>query len=125
MRRKLPKARPPGLAPARFLAVRSVGLLASVRWPFRAWGHSSPLARSLALSGAAVIGAAGGLTGALIGMGIPEYEAKQYESKLRQGNVLLSVHVDDTEEAKLVRQIMTEEKAEDISTGSEAAVPTR
>jgi hypothetical protein len=76
------------------------------------------------LSGAAVIGAAGGLTGALIGLGIPEFEAKQYDSKLRQGNILLSVHTDDAEEAKLVRQIMTEEKAEDISTGVEAAVPS-
>ena len=78
-----------------------------------------------ALSGAAIGGTVGGLTGALVGMGIPEYEAKQYESKLRAGNILMSVHVDDTEEARLVRQIMTEEKAEDISTGSEAAVPTR
>jgi hypothetical protein len=77
------------------------------------------------LTGAAVGGTAGGLTGALVGMGIPEYEAKQYDSKLRQGNILLSVHTDDAEEAKLVRQIMTEEKAEDISTGSEAAVPSR
>ena len=76
-----------------------------------------------ALSGAAAGGALGGLTGALVGMGIPEYEAKQYESKLRGGNILMSIHVDDTEEARLVRQIMTEEKAEDISTGSEAAVP--
>jgi len=78
-----------------------------------------------ALTGAAVGGTAGGLTGALIGLGIPEYEAKQYESKLRQGNILLCVHTDDSEEAGCVRQIMSEEKAEDISTGSEAAVPTK
>jgi len=77
------------------------------------------------LSGAAVGGTVGGLTGALIGMGIPEYEAKQYESKLRHGNILMAVHVDDSEEAGTVRQIMSEEKAEDISTGSEATVPTR
>src|SRR5947207_9425806 len=40
-----------------------------------------------ALGGAAVGGTAGGLTGALVGLGIPEYEAKQYDSKLRQGNI--------------------------------------
>jgi hypothetical protein len=74
------------------------------------------------LSGAALGGTMGGMTGALIGLGIPEYEAKQYESKVRGGNILLCVHVDDTEEAGLVRQIMSEEKAEDISTGSEAAL---
>jgi hypothetical protein len=78
-----------------------------------------------ALTGAAVGGTTGGLTGALIGMGIPEYEAKQYESKLRGGNILMAVHADDSEEAGCVRQIMSEEKAEDISTGSEAAVPTK
>jgi hypothetical protein len=78
-----------------------------------------------ALSGAAVGGTVGGLTGALVGLGIPEYEAKQYEEKLRGGNILMSVHVDDSEEAGLVRQIMTEEKAEDISTGTEAGVPSR
>jgi len=78
-----------------------------------------------ALSGAAVGGSVGGLTGALVGMGIPEYEAKAYEAKLRNGNILMCVHVDDSEEAGLVRQIMSEEKAEDISTGSEASVPSR
>ena len=78
-----------------------------------------------ALSGAAVGGTVGGLTGALVGLGIPEYEAQQYEARLRQGNILMCVHVDDSEEAGLVRQIMEEEKAEAISTGSEAAAPTR
>ena len=38
-----------------------------------------------ALAGAAVGAAAGGLTGALIGLGIPEYEAKQYEGKILKG----------------------------------------
>ena len=76
-----------------------------------------------ALSGAAAGAALGGLTGALIGMGIPEYEAKQYEGKLREGNILISVHADDSGEAARIREIMTEEKADNISTGSEAAVP--
>jgi hypothetical protein len=78
-----------------------------------------------ALSGAAVGGTVGGLTGALIGLGVPEYEAKLYEAKLRSGNILMAVHVDDSEEAGLVRQIMSDEKAEDISTGAEAADPAR
>jgi uncharacterized membrane protein len=73
-----------------------------------------------ALSGAAVGGAVGGLAGTLIGLGIPEYEAKQYEGKLQSGNILLAVHVDDVEETNLVRQIMEEEQAEDVSTGTEA-----
>src|SRR5215470_4678448 len=34
------------------------------------------------LAGAGVGGALGGITGALIGMGIPEYEAKRYEGRV-------------------------------------------
>ena len=78
-----------------------------------------------ALSGLAVGGTLGGLTGALVGMGIPEYEAQQYEGKLREGNILMCVHAEDSEEAGRVRQIFSEEKAESISTGSEASVPSR
>src|SRR5437667_3050123 len=48
-----------------------------------------------ALSGAAVGAAVGGISGALIGFGIPELEAKQFEGKLRQGNILISVHTED------------------------------
>jgi hypothetical protein len=78
-----------------------------------------------ALTGAAVGGTAGGLTGGLVGMGIPEYEARVYEGKLRDGNILMCVHADDSDEAGRIRQIFSEEKAEHISTGSEAAVPER
>jgi hypothetical protein len=77
------------------------------------------------LSGAALGGTIGGLTGALVGLGIPEYEAQQYEGKLREGNILLCVHAEDSNEAAKIREIMSEENAEHISTGSEAAVPTR
>src|SRR5688572_6496983 len=51
-----------------------------------------------ALSGAAVGAAVGGITGALVGMGIPEFEAKRYEGKIREGNILISVHTDDSNE---------------------------
>jgi hypothetical protein len=73
------------------------------------------------LTGLAVGGTVGGVSGGLIGLGIPEYEAKQYESKLRDGHILLCVHARDSNEAAKARKILTEEKAESISTGSEAA----
>src|ERR1700749_3161839 len=38
-----------------------------------------------ALGGAAIGAGVGGLTGALVGMGIPELEAKLYEGKLKAG----------------------------------------
>jgi len=77
------------------------------------------------LTGLALGGTVGGVSGALVGMGIPEYEAKQYEGKLREGNILMCVHAKDSNEAAKARQIFTEEKAESISTGSEAAVASR
>ena len=42
-----------------------------------------------ALSGGAIGAGVGGLTGALIGMGIPEYEAKRYEGKVKEGGILI------------------------------------
>jgi hypothetical protein len=78
-----------------------------------------------ALSGAFAGGAVGGTTGALIGLGIPEYEAQLYESRLREGNILIAVHTQDSDESARVREIFSEEKAEDISSGSEASVPGR
>jgi len=78
-----------------------------------------------ALSGLAVGGTVGGVTGALVGLGIPEYEAKQFEGRLREGHILMCVHTDDSKEAAKARKIFADEKAESISTGSEAAVPSR
>lgn len=92
------------------LAIPGVG-------PFVAAG---PIAA--ALSGAAVGGAVGGITGSLIGMGIPEFEAKRYEGKVKEGGVLLSVHTDSSQEVKRAKQIFEESGAEDISTAGEAGV---
>src|SRR5712672_3015989 len=69
--------------------------------PFIAAG---PLMAALAGAGAGAV--AGGLTGALIGMGIPEYEARRYEGKLKQGNILLSVHTDDNDGRDQAKQIL-------------------
>ena len=76
-----------------------------------------------ALAGAAGGAAAGGLTGALIGMGIPEIEAKRYEGKVKDGNILLSVHTEDSTELDRAKQILKADGAEDISYTGEASVP--
>jgi hypothetical protein len=75
-----------------------------------------------ALGGVAVGAAVGGITGALIGMGIPEYEAKLYEGKIKSGNVLISVHAANSDEAKRAREIFEHSGAQHISTSSEAVV---
>jgi len=74
-----------------------------------------------ALAGAGVGAAAGGLTGALIGMGIPEYEAKRYEGKIKQGNILISVHTEDSDERDRAREILQDCGADDISYTGEAS----
>lgn len=75
-----------------------------------------------ALSGAAVGGTAGGLVGALIGMGIPEYEAKRYESRVKEGRALISVHSENSEEARRAKEILERAGAEGISSTGEAHV---
>lgn len=72
-----------------------------------------------ALSGSAIGGSVGLLIGALIGSGIPEYEAKKYEAGLKEGNILISVHTDNDEELKSVNEIMKKEGAKDISSTNE------
>ena len=68
-----------------------------------------------ALAGAGVGAAVGGLTGALIGMGIPEYEAKMYEGKIKEGNILVAVHSEDSNERKRAKEIFERVGAHDIS----------
>jgi tetrahydromethanopterin S-methyltransferase subunit C len=75
-----------------------------------------------ALAGLGVGGVVGGFTGALIGMGIPEYEAKRYEGRLQKGGILLSVHCNTSEEIKQAKQIMKDTDAEDISSTGESSV---
>jgi len=75
-----------------------------------------------ALSGAAAGAAVGGLSGALIGMGIPEYEAKRYEGKVKDGNILVSVHTEDSIERDRAKEIFTRAGADDISYSGEARV---
>jgi len=76
-----------------------------------------------ALSGVAVGATVGGITGALIGMGIPEYEAKRYEGKVKAGNILISAHVDSSSEAQRAKRIFEAAGAEDIATSGESSAP--
>ena len=74
-----------------------------------------------ALAGVGVGGAVGGFTGALIGLGMPEYEAKRYEGRLQKGAILLSVHCDTSDQIKRAKEIMKNSGAEDISSTGESS----
>ena len=73
-----------------------------------------------AMSGAALGTATGGIIGGLVGMGIPEFEAKRYDAKVRDGNILISVHTEDGNQRSVAKDIFERGGADDISTGSEA-----
>jgi len=72
-----------------------------------------------ALSGVGVGGAVGAITGALIGMGMPEYEAKRYECRVKEGQILLSVHADDSEWIRKAERILKSTGAEDVASAGE------
>lgn len=77
------------------------------------------------LAGLGVGGAVGGFTGALIGMGIPEFEAKRYEGRLQKGGILLSVHCATSDEIKRAKQALKMTNAEDVSSTGESSVDTK
>jgi hypothetical protein len=75
------------------------------------------------LSGAAVGAAVGSITGGLIGLGIPEIQAKAYEGRIQGGNLLVSVHAEDSAQVDAAKRIFKARGAEDISVTNEAHVP--
>lgn len=75
-----------------------------------------------ALSGAAAGAMVGGITGILIGMGIPELEAKRYEGKIKDGNILMAVHAETSDEIDRAKEIFKNAGAQDISYAQEASV---
>ncbi len=72
------------------------------------------------LAGAGAVGAAGGIVGTLAGLGIPEYEAKRFEGRVKTGGTLVSVHCDDHDWVKRAKRILEETGAEDVASSGEA-----
>jgi len=67
------------------------------------------------------IATVGGIAGGLIGMGIPEFEAKRYERKIKEGNILISAHTENSGEIHQAKVIFEEAGAQDICATGEAS----
>jgi hypothetical protein len=81
---------------------------------------AGPIVAALGVVG--IGGVVGGVAGALVGMGIPDHEAKHYEGRLQRGGILLSAHCDTFEEIERAMEIMERTGAEDISSTGKASV---
>lgn len=87
--------------------------------PFVAAG---PLMASImtVLAGVGAGGTVGTMVGGLVGMGMPEYEAKRYEGHIRSGGILLSLHCDSPEWVSRAEDLLKKTGAEDIASAAEA-----
>jgi hypothetical protein len=84
--------------------------------PFIAAG---PIMAAMAGAGAGAV--TGGLIGVLTGLGMPEYEAKRYEGRIKSGGILLSVHADNSDWVSRAKEILEQTGAHDIASAAEAS----
>ena len=73
------------------------------------------------LAGLGSGGLVGGVVGGLVGMGIPEYEAKRYEGRIKEGDILVSVHCDNSDWVKRAKEVLKSSGADDVSSSGEAS----
>lgn len=64
-----------------------------------------------------------GITGCLVTLGIPRAEANLYEIRLHEGNILIAVHSEDSEEVAFARKILKAGMADEIRLSRERPVP--
>jgi hypothetical protein len=73
---------------------------------------AGPLAAALAGAGAG--GLTGGLVGALVGSGIPEDRAREYESGIKQGGIVMGVNPRNPEDADYFEKEFKSNRGEHI-----------
>lgn len=71
------------------------------------------------LAGVGAVGTLGGVIGALVGCGFPEYEARRYVGRIREGGVLLSVHCDSAAWVKKAKDILHITGAQEVAAAGE------
>jgi hypothetical protein len=79
-----------------------------------------PLLIAGPLFGAFAGATAGGAVGVLVGLGIPEDEAKLYEERLKKGGILVSVHTESEAKTSQARAILKNTGASEVAATQEA-----
>jgi hypothetical protein len=101
---KAPEGAATGAALGGVLGAAAAGFaaLGTLTVPGLSLAASGPLVAALTGLGAGA--AAGGVTGALVGLGIPEHEAKFYKQEIERGGILVGVyaHNDRKQEARKI-----------------------
>jgi hypothetical protein len=110
---KVPEGAAAGMTVGGVIGAVAAGLAAvgTLAIPGLALVAAGPLVAALAGLGAGA--AAGGLTGALIGLGIPEHEAKFYDKEIEKGGILVGVYAHD-DRNKVARDILEAAGAEKV-----------
>jgi hypothetical protein len=111
---KAPEGAATGAAIGGVLGAVAAGLAAvgTIAIPGLALVAAGPIVA--ALSGLGAGAAAGGMTGALLGLGVPEHEAKFYHEEIERGGILLGVYA-HKDRAKIAKDILEASGAEKIS----------
>ncbi len=79
------------------------------------------------LAGAGLGAAAGGLIGALTAQGVPDVEARVYQSRVQEGQILLTVHAESDEEARSAQRVLRSRQGDAVrayGTGAAQAAMT-
>ncbi|HMI30538.1 MAG TPA: hypothetical protein VK527_02280 [Candidatus Limnocylindrales bacterium] len=113
---KAPEGAATGATIGGVLGAAAAGLaaVASLSVPGLAIVAAGPLVAALTGLGAGA--AAGGVTGALIGLGIPEHEAKFYHKEIEKGGILVGVYT-HSDRVELARDILNAAGADKVTTG--------
>lgn len=74
------------------------------------------------LSGAAIVGTLGGVAGGLVAMGMPEFQAKRFEGKVRTGSCLISIRCDNNNEIHRAQEICEQCGAKDVTSAGVVSI---
>jgi len=66
------------------------------------------------IGGAAVGAVAGGLIGALVGAGVPEDDARSYETHVKEGRILITAQATNSQQAQLARDAFDRHSGTDV-----------